>query len=544
MAEIFYHVVFRCDASLQIGSGHVMRCRALARTLQRRGAEVVFLCRRQPGDLIALLEEEFRVLVLPESALIAEAIMKDSPLLSGRDLYASWLGLSEEQDAQDSLSALVDHTLLEPVAWLVLDHYGLGAPWEKRLRDGLHLAHGSVPQILVIDDLADRSHQASVLIDTNKLDPAAPDPYRDLLPETGKTLLGPAYALLDPHYTQLQPLLPARSNLLRVLVFYGGVDADNHTAIALEALSHPRLLDIAVDVVLSISSIHITDVQRRVRERANTSLHLGLPSLAGLIARADLALGAAGTTSWERACLGLPCLVMPVAENQEQGARAQEAAGIARCLNLQPAEDPVATMQRALLQLLDSPIDLQAMSEACFQLGDGRGLARVATALLGPAPGLHLRSAKAADLLLYHRWASDPQVRQQSFTSDPIPMPQHRPWFTSRLGSPLALLRVLEDGNGLPLGQIRFERAAETATRAVVSFSLDNIVRGKGLAPLLLRLGLEELARCWGNSCEAYGEVCSHNQASSRAFLRADFQEGPPPRPGVRCFARTPCSVN
>ena len=516
-----------------------MRCRALARALQRRGAEIVFLCRRQPGDLIALLEHEFRVLVLPGSCSTSVSQEEADRPLSGRELYASWLGLPEEQDAQDSLAMLLNQIQLECPAWLVLDHYGLGAPWQQRLQEGLQLAHGSTPQILVLDDLADRSHQASVLIDANRLNPMAPDPYRSRVPEACITLLGPPYALLDPLYPRLQPLLPARSQLARVLVFFGGVDAANHAAVALEALNDERLRHVAVDVVLGTAAPHLEELRNRVAQRPNTCLHVGLPCLAGLIARSDLAVGAAGTASWERACLGLPCLVVPVAENQQQGARALEAAGVARCLNLESGADAVAILQGALLQLLDAPDALQAMSEACLKLGDGRGVARVASALLGPAPGLRLRPAQAADLWLYHWWASDPQVRRQSFNSDPILMAQHCRWFTGRLDSPLALLRVLEDGDGLPLGQIRFERPAKDSPLAVIGFSLDRLARGRGLASHLLQLGLQELEHCWGYSYEAYGEVRADNPASCRAFMRAGFQEGHPPRPGVRCFTRS-----
>jgi len=523
---------------MQIGSGHVMRCRALARGLHRRGAEIVFLCRRQPGDLIALLEQEFRVLLLPATFPVAADLAKDNLVLSGRDLYTTWLGLPEEQDAQDSLAALLDQSQLPSPDWLVLDHYGLGAFWQQRLKEGLQLAHGSAPQILVLDDLADRSHHANVLMDANRLDPLAPDPYRDLLPSDSTTLLGPAYALLDPLYAQLQPLLVARSQLGRVLVFFGSADVANHAAVALEAASDARLRHLAVDVALGSAAPHLVDLRRRVSQRPNTRLHVGLPSLAGLMARADLALGAAGIASWERTCLGLPSLVVPVAENQVQGARALEAAGVARCLNLDAAADPVATLRAALLELLDAHDALQAMSEACFQLGDGRGVARVVSALLGPAPGLRLHPAEPADLWLYHFWASDPQVRSKSFNSDQIPRAQHCRWFTERLGSHMALLRVLEDGDGLPLGQIRFERAHEADSRAVISFSLDRLARGRGLASHLLQLGVEELARCWGSSCEAYGEVRADNLASCRAFLRAGFVEGLPPRPGVRCFSR------
>jgi UDP-2,4-diacetamido-2,4,6-trideoxy-beta-L-altropyranose hydrolase len=536
-------VVFRCDASLSIGSGHVMRCRSLARALQARGRDIVFVCRRQSCDLIAFLEQEFRVLVLPEQTKISPEADDDAPPLSGRALYAAWLGCPEEQDAMESLQALVE-AQLQPPAWLVVDHYGLGAPWQQCMQEGLRLSDGSGPAFLVLDDLADRIHQASVLMDANRIDPTAPDPYRDWVPEACTILLGPAYALLDPLYPRLQPLLPGRSQLARVLVFFGGIDIANHAAVALEALSHPRLLHLAVDVVVGAAAPHRADLETRVLQRPNTNLHVGLPSLAGLMARADLALGAAGTASWERACLGLPCLVVPVAENQEQGAQALEASGVARCLNLEASADPVALLQASLLELLESPDALQAMSEACLQLGDGRGLARVVTALLGPAPGLRLRPAQAADLWLYHWWASDPQVRRQSFNSDPIPLAQHRRWFAGRLSSRLALLRVLEDGAGLPLGQIRFERESETDVRAVIGFSLDSLARGRGLAPLLLELGLAEVARCWGNGCEAYGEVRADNPASCLAFLRAGFLEGPPPRPGVRCFSITACSAS
>lgn len=525
-------VLIRCDSSLTIGSGHVMRCRSLARALQSRGAEVVFACRPQPGDRIDQLAEEFRVLTLPACPQ-PDAGSAEGSSLSGRALYTSWLACSEEQDAADCLVALAAASL-DPPTWLVVDHYGLSMAWQRLMQAGL-----AQPAVLVIDDLSDRRHQPTVLMDANRLDPTAADPYRDLVPEACTTLLGPPYALLDPLYPQLQPLLPVRRQLSRLLVFFGGVDLANHTALALEALNHPRLRHLAVDVVLGPGAPHRADLEARVQQRPHTSLHEGLSSLAGLMARADLALGAAGTTSWERACLGLPALVVPVAENQNQGARALEASGVARCVDLQAVADPVEPLQLAVLDLLDAPGALQRMSEACLQLGDGRGLARVVTALLGPVAGLRLRPAQAADLWLYHWWANDPQVRCQSFNCEPISLQQHRRWFAGRLGSPIALMRVLEDGDGLPLGQIRLERAAADAPRAAISFSLDRLARGCGLAAPLLQLGLAELARCWGPAMEAYGEVRADNPASCRAFMRAGFQEGSPPREGVRCFAQT-----
>ena len=123
-------ILFRCDASLAIGSGHVMRCRTLARELQRRSATVTFLCRRQPGDLIGLLEQEFPVLALPEQPLAA------CEGLEGRELYGAWLGCSQDTDAAQCLQALAEAGITS-ASWLVADHYGLDACWESQLLSGL-----------------------------------------------------------------------------------------------------------------------------------------------------------------------------------------------------------------------------------------------------------------------------------------------------------------------------------------------------------------------------------------------------------------------
>ena len=140
-------------------------------------------------------------------------------------------------------------------------------------------------------------------------------------------LLGPHYALLGSEYAQLHPLLSARTELRRVLVFFGGVDPDNLTGRALEALVDPSLAHLSADVVLARHSPHRQAVAELVALREKTTLHEPLPSLAGLIARADLAIGACGSTTWERACLGLPSLVVATSANQLAFAQALDQAG-------------------------------------------------------------------------------------------------------------------------------------------------------------------------------------------------------------------------
>lgn len=531
-------VAIRCDASPAIGSGHVMRCRNLGRALHQRGAEVLFLCREHPYDLIAVLNTEFKVLGLPE-------LISPEPSLAGlegRDLYGAWLGCTQLQDAEDCLNA-ISTAEIGAIDWLVVDHYGLDYLWEQKICKSLSEIHGEPPRLLVFDDLADRPHQADVLVDANLFQTATFEAYRALVPTDCRLLLGPAYAPLDAVYAQLHSLAPQRCSLRRLLVFFGSMDLENHTGIALEALCHPEVADLAVDVVLGAGAPHLSTVTQLVGQRPHTQLHSGLPSLAGLLLRADLAIGAAGTTSWERAALALPTVVIPVAKNQRQNAKTLVDSGAALAIGQHPSIDPGTLILEAIRRLLKQPERLEQLSACARSLGDGRGLSRILTAMMGPLSNLKLRPATLADENQYLAWANEPEVRRQSFNTKPIPLDQHQRWFRSRLKSPEALLRVLVDSEGLALGQIRFERSFNERTRARIGFSLDPIARGHGLASELIRQGCAALVQQWGEDIETYGEVRVGNQASAMALMRAGFAEVQPRQQGIRCFHKSTLEV-
>jgi UDP-2,4-diacetamido-2,4,6-trideoxy-beta-L-altropyranose hydrolase len=365
------HILFRCDASLLIGSGHVMRCRTLARELQRCGAQVFFLCRRQTGDLISLLEQEFTVLPLPELSLSA------AEGLQGRELYSAWLGCSQEHDAADCLQSLAQAGI-KSASWLVVDHYGLEATWETLMLAAL--TGDAAPRLLVIDDLADRPHRADLLLDQNFFGAETETRYAGLVPVHCRQLLGPHQALLGPEYAQLHPLVPPRTELRRVLVFFGGVDSENLTGRALEALMNPALADIAVDVVLGLQSTHRSAVEELVARRPYTTLHGQLPSLAGLIARADLAIGGGGATTWERCCLGLPSILVVCAHNQEGigEAIAEFRAGVI----LYPGAQLSAEIRERVVNLCRDTNKYLQMSCRAEQICDGLGVSRVSKEII------------------------------------------------------------------------------------------------------------------------------------------------------------------
>jgi len=366
-------ILFRADASLQIGTGHVMRCRTLARELKRQGSAVVFLCRPQPGDLIGMLSEEFDVLVLVSQA--QDRIEMEADFITPqRRKNDHWLGASQVQDARDCMDALAKRGL-QSIDWMVVDHYGLDDIWERTMLASIGV-FGSSPRLLVIDDLADRRHAADILLDQNRSGPMAVGRYAGLLPDYCRLLLGPQHALLTPEYALWQDFMPQRVHLARILIFFGGGDTCELAAATIEALNRPDCSDLFLDVVHN----HQADPQQLVNQaaarRPRTSVHNPLPSLAGLIARADLAIGAAGSTTWERACLGLPSLLLVLDHNQSMVAEEAEERGAALCLGQQLNGERMAQCIRQQV-----PLVLQQMSQACVELCDGQGVSRMIRAM-------------------------------------------------------------------------------------------------------------------------------------------------------------------
>jgi UDP-2,4-diacetamido-2,4,6-trideoxy-beta-L-altropyranose hydrolase len=165
---------------------------------------------------------------------------------------------------------------------------------------------------------------------------------------------------------------------------------------------------------------------------------------------------------------------------------------------------------------------------ACGQgLTDGWGAARLATALLGLQPPLQLQTATGCDEALLLRWANEPQVRSNSFSPEPIAPADHQRWFQAGLADANRLLLIARDGQGCPLGQIRFDRQppahAQSPREALIDLSLDRCARGRGLAKELVRLGLQAMAQHWGPATEAVAEVLAGNAASQATFAKAGF---------------------
>lgn len=354
-------VVFRADASLQIGTGHVMRCLTLADALRMRGAECRFLCREHPGNLI----EFIRGKAFPVDALApGEAVPMDA---DPQNAHAAWLCVSQERDAADCTPALA---ALKP-DWLIVDHYALDSRWERALKP--HCG-----RLMVIDDLADRAHVCELLLDQTLGRDAAD--YRSLVPVGCGVLCGSQYALLRPEFAALRASSQQRRadpQLRRLLITMGGVDKDNATGKVLEGLKSCALpADCRIVVVMGATAPALADVRQRAESMPwPTDVRVGVGDMARLMADSDLVIGAAGATSWERCCLGLPSVMLVLADNQRKVAQELARAG-AVCLLSDPARID-EELPSLLSDLLACPARLGSMSRSAAAIVDGRGAERV-----------------------------------------------------------------------------------------------------------------------------------------------------------------------
>jgi len=487
-------IAFRVDGSEAIGTGHIVRCLTLADHLSHEGHSCHFIIRDHPGAPVALIE-----------AKGFSCSLLSPPDGTGREelAHASWLGISQARDAEESLAALQG-----PVDWLVVDHYALDYRWHVLMRS-------IASKILVIDDIADRRHDCDLLVDQNLQ--IRSGRYEGLVPPACDVMLGPRYALLRPRFAELRVAMTEVRPDGPALVYFGGVDSQGATLTALTAFSEPDMRDRPVDVVVGDLNPHRETIHRWCVERGNARFHSGGSDMPTLMARASIAVGAAGVTAWERCCLGVPTILVTIAENQKPGAAAlaRECAAIWVGEAGSISSDTIAA---ALRTLYAAPSLVTALSHRAAALVDGRGTGRIARAMAS-AP-ITVRTATADDCLPVWEWRNAEQTRRYFHDPAPVPIDDHRRWFARSLQNPRRAL-LIGERSGEPVGVLRFDKRDDAV--ALVSIYLIPGREGKGEGTQLLLAGHDWLARNWPDVTAVEAEVLHANKASSAAFLSAGF---------------------
>lgn len=494
-------IAFRVDAALAIGTGHVMRCLTLAHELREQGANCVFICRAHQGHLAQLIEQKgfaCKLLPLSETPYLPQA--EDVP-------HAAWLGTSWQQDAQQTLALLA-----KPVDWLVVDHYAIDARWQASVKPGYE-------RLLVIDDLADRAHIADVLLDQTYGRQVAD--YQSLVPQQCQLLLGSTYALLRPEFAQWRDASLNRrkvqTSIQNILISLGGVDAHNHTAQILAVINQQDLpTPIQLTVVLGSTAPHLQKVQRLASIlNYPTKVLTDVDNMAALMANADLAIGAAGSTTWERACLGLPSLLFCLADNQRPGVEAVSNQGAAWFIR------EVNQLGYALNLLSNMPERLAQMQILASQLTQGLGVVKVTQWLLHTP--ITLIPVSLEDSQTLFEWRNHPSIRSVSLHQEVLQFEAHQQWVASSLVNPNRIMWMAYYGNA-KAGMIRFDRQYESSTEVEVSLFLAPNQQGKGLGKQLLTEGEQAIVRHWPNIEWIKAQVLATNPSSVNLFTQAQYQ--------------------
>jgi UDP-2,4-diacetamido-2,4,6-trideoxy-beta-L-altropyranose hydrolase len=487
-------IVIRVDASSQIGTGHFMRCLTLANVLKGRGAQLRFVSRHLPEHCRAMLAAAGHEFVLLQGESRAP--------VSADPAHALWLGTTQDADARGSMQALSNQSW----DWLIVDHYALDVRWESALRQ-------CARRLMVIDDIADRRHDCDLLLDQN-LYADMDTRYTGKVPAHCGLLLGPRYALLRDEFRLFREQVRPRSGpVQRVLVFFGGVDTNNSTGRAVEALSDPGFKGLQVAVVIGVQHPYREQIESACLAQQFTC-HVQTHRMAELMAWADLAIGAGGAATWERCCLALPTLAICAAGNQARQLADAAAEGLLYAPEI--SGDLADGLRRHLAALMENGSMRLAISRNAMRAVDGRGVARVA-ARLGQS-GIRIRPATGADSSRLFEWRNHATIRAVSRNRDVIPWADHQAWLASVIADPARLL-VIGERNEVPLGVVRFD---VDGVNAEVSIYLVPGIAGVGLD--LLHSAERWLAKNRPEVSILHAEVCGTNAPSHRLFSAAGYR--------------------
>lgn len=352
--------VIRTDASANIGTGHVMRCLTLAEMISDLGGVVSFICLGFSGDMRDYIEER---------GFPVAGLKIDHSLTS----YSDWGPDDQLLDAKETGSILSSMT---DVDWLIVDHYAIDVVWERRIRP-------LVRNLMVIDDLANREHVCDVLLDQNLYD-SMQNRYQGIVPETCRQLLGPEYAILRKEFYEARRKIPEperSGKIKRVFVFFGGSDPTGETIKILQAITSFDD-EICFDIVVGKSNLNRYEIESICADVNNINYYCQIDNISELMMAADVAIGAAGSASWERCFLGLPAIVVITAENQI--GVAEKLANENAVINLGESAGVHANdYLNAVRNLCDQPGLLQTMSKNGLRIMSENRLQAEISSLMG-----------------------------------------------------------------------------------------------------------------------------------------------------------------
>lgn len=482
------NIVIRTDASQNIGSGHVMRCLVLAEQLKARGFYIQFACLPLIGNMISFIEAKGFAVVSLTPPLDEIQILHDAD-------YLGWLQRTESEDAKDFLTHIKNASLV------ITDHYAIGKKWQEIVKERLHC------KLIAIDDLC-RVHAADLILDqtlgrqVSEYDTA------------GKVLAGSDFALLNPRFARLrEKAFDKRLSRkgVRILLSMGGIDRPNATFHALKQLKNK---DFNVTVLLGPKAPHYYGV-KSLSESCERVMHYDFcEDMASLMLQSDLAIGAPGTTSWERACLGLPSIIIPLAENQSD--IANELVKHKAALRV-PLENIESSLLCSLEQLQRH---WSSYYESNLSICDGLGVYRVVeeieNILSNNLKQLSLRRATEGDIVKVYEWQCHPNTRKYALNPEVPTWEQHVRWMQKKIKRTEDYFYLIMDRSDERVGVIRLDRKSQSDY--LISIFIHPNYYGQGIAYESLSL----VGRVHPH-VNIHATVLVDNIASKKLFKKAGY---------------------
>lgn len=480
------NLLVRADADRKIGTGHIMRCLAFAQTWKDYSGKITFLSHCE--------NESLRKRIIDEGF---DFVAIESPHPDRADLSFT-LGILEKIKNQNLQ------------AWLILDGYHFTPEYQKTIRDEGY-------RLLVIDDINHlTNYHADIVLNQNIY---APDlKYRS--DKDTILLLGNHYVVLRREFLKYQHFKRrVPEQVKNILVTLGGSDLHNVTLKVIQALKLIGDRRIEVKIVVGPVNHNIEKLQEELTNSPFT-VHLlsDVDNMPELMIWADLAISAGGSTCWELAYMGLPSLLIILAENQVELVKrlgTKQAAVNIGWYNMFSQEQLFAKID----MLINNMSLRRSISENALTLVDGQGISRIIDVMVGDQ--LMLRQATYNDCNLIWQWSNEEKARQASFSQGLIPWNEHVQWFKRKLADPNHIFFIATKGNKKQLGQIRY---SIEGYKAIVSLSIDAKYRSLGYGSEVLRIAARKLFHETSVE-EIMAFVKDENSISLKTFMNAGFKE-------------------
>ena len=347
------NLFIRVDAGMQIGDGHFLRCLTLVDRLKKEFRQITFISNQLPKHFFQIIEKnDFKIYKIDGYSHIQEEKieMQLKKQLIQKDFIQTKKIIEKYKNSSN---------------WLIVDHYGIDYVWEKNIRE-------NIEKIIVIDDLANRKHDCDILIDQNfykKMEKR----YSKLIPSFCKQFLGPKFSLLRPEFLNARKNLKRKNKFERILISFGGSDPSNETTKVLSAI-----IDLGkkykIDVIVGTNNPNKKQIMKLCSKFPFCDFYEQVENISKYMKKADLALGAGGSTTWERCCLGLPTIVVNLSKDQEK--ITENLSKIGCVINLGSAEKTTKLDYVKALNEINSK-KLRKISKKCLVLVDGKGVKRI-----------------------------------------------------------------------------------------------------------------------------------------------------------------------